>query len=399
MRNSLLTKQFNKFQHYFPGNKENIRIFFAPGRVNLIGEHTDYNGGYVLPCALTIGTYMLLRPRKDGRFLLFSENFPAKPATIYKESIQFPDDAAWVKYPAGLIAVLREEGIDCPGADIYYYGNIPNGAGLSSSASLAMVTAYGLNSVFSLGLDTARLAHLSQKVENEFLGVASGIMDQYAVAFGKKNEALFLDCLTLEREHVPVNPGDYRLVMTNTNRPRTLANSEYNKRREECRRGLRYLQKVFPEIISFRDLRPEHLEALKIAPRLQTIYRRLRHVISENKRVLEAVKNLKDGNLNAFGKQMQASHLSLKNDYEVTGPELDTLFSIQKEIDGCIGTRMTGAGFGGCTVSLVHKNRIDAFTGIVTEKYVNQTGLRPTFYMAEIGDGVRELEKVLSSEN
>ncbi|GGE45444.1 galactokinase [Pullulanibacillus camelliae] len=380
---------FDRFHHYFPGNNDDIRVYFAPGRVNLIGEHTDYNGGYVLPSALSIGTYMLIRSRKDGAFRLRSENFKEHPVDFSLNELVYIKEDDWGNYPKGIIHELMAEGVPLTGADILYYGNIPNGAGLSSSASIGMVTAYGLSKLAKFPMDKQQLAFLCQRMENHFIGVNTGIMDQFAVGLAEKNHALFLNCDTLEKEKVALNLGSYKLLITNTNKRRGLADSKYNERLEECREALKILQGINSKWTNLSQVPLSDFEANqdKLTPILRA---RARHVITENARVLQAVRCLQAHDLSTFGKLMEASHVSLRDDYEVTGKELDALFEAQRAVKGCIGTRMTGAGFGGCTVSIVHEKSVEAFKTTVQRIYKQQTGLEADFYICDTGDGVTE---------
>ncbi|HEU5140969.1 MAG TPA: galactokinase [Bacillales bacterium] len=388
-------KMIERFQHYFPGNNDGIRVFFAPGRVNLIGEHTDYNGGYVLPAALTLGTYMAVRPRQDRQFNFFSESFPNQPVSFSTQNVNFESDDPWGNYPKGVVNELLKMGMKIAGADVYYSGNIPNAAGLSSSASIGMVTAFGLTQMSGEQLPIKDLAKLIQKVENDFIGVSTGIMDQFAVGFGKKDQALFLNCRTLEYEKVPLELGDYQLVITNTNKSRGLADSKYNERRTECEQGLKEIQKVKKNIQSLGELTIDEFRNLQDNIKDSDVLRRVRHVVTENERVKLARKVLKKGDVAIFGDLMKQSHESLRDDYEVTGLELDALFNAQKEVRGCVGTRMTGAGFGGCTVSIVLSEAVPEFKKQVQEKYEQETGFVPSFYICEAGDGVKELKEVM----
>lgn len=381
------------FQHYFPGNNDDIRIYFAPGRVNLIGEHTDYNGGYVLPAALTMGTYMVVRPREDGWFQLCSANFDGDPVSFSVEDVVYDGEDPWGNYPKGIIWALFEEGVQVAGADIYYEGNIPEGAGLSSSAALGMVTAFGLAQLADAHLSIQRLVDICQRSENEFIGVNTGIMDQFAVGYGKKEHALLLHCETLASEEVPMPLDGYQLVITNTNKRRGLADSKYNERWAQCKQGLQDLQYVDPVLMSLGELTMSQFEQLQTAIEDPVVRRRVRHVVSENDRVKQACSALKQGDLSAFGEWMKQSHESLRDDYDVTGVELDTLFDVQKNIEGCIGTRMTGAGFGGCTVSIVCEENIPGFEQDVKKIYREKIGLAPSFYHCYIGDGVKELKR------
>lgn len=384
-----------KFQHYFPGNNEAIRVFFAPGRVNLIGEHTDYNGGYVLPAALTNGTYMAVRHRNDDQFVLRSKNFPGETVEFSMRDSVYKADDGWGNYPKGIVAEFKKLEVDFSGADVYYHGNIPNGAGLSSSASIGMVTAFALASLFNVSITTEEMAKLSQRMENHFIGINTGIMDQFAVGFGKKDHAIFLNCRTLEKEEIPLQLRGYRIIITNTNKRRGLADSKYNERRSECEQGLKRLQQFKPELNELGELSFDQFEKLKESIDNPVTRRRIRHIVTENERVLQAARLLKKGDPKTFGEIMKQSHESLRDDYEVTGKELDTLFNAQKNVKGCIGTRMTGAGFGGCTVSIVESDKVNQFQTTVKKHYQKEIGLAPSFYVSEIGEGVKELKKVV----
>lgn len=380
------------FLKYFPGNNDGIRLYFAPGRVNLIGEHTDYNGGYVLPATLSLGTYMAVRLRQDNEYHIESANFPNKSIHFSTSQCNFVAEDDWGNYPKGVIGELAMEGVTLKGADIYYYGDIPNGAGLSSSASLTMVTAFGLCQLSNHAMSIKDMALLCQRVENHFMSVNTGIMDQFAVGFGEQDHAIFLNCRTLDYQLVPLQLGEYKLVITNTNKRRGLADSKYNERRQQCETGLDTIKKDHPTFQDLTDVSADDFQAAEdqFDP---LIKKRVRHVVTENSRVLSAVEELKEGKLQKFGQLMNASHQSLRKDYEVTGDHLDILFDTQKKCQGCIGTRMTGAGFGGCTISIVHQNDIDNFKEHVTKEYQDKTGLEPSFYICEVGGGVKELGK------
>ncbi|MFC0187039.1 galactokinase [Fictibacillus aquaticus] len=384
----------DQFTRYFSGNTDNIRLFFAPGRVNLIGEHTDYNGGFVFPAALTIGTYMAVRQRNDGILHVRSENFPLAVSFDAKKEIGNKAEDDWANYPKGIVKELQTLGLEMSGADILYYGNIPNGAGLSSSASIGMVTAYGLSRLEGSEISELELALLCQRVENTFIGVNSGIMDQFAVGFGKRNMAVFLNCDNNEFRRIPLNIGSCKLVITNTNKRRGLADSKYNERRSECEQGLAELQQHIPGLRNLGSLSLADFEKTEHVIKDEVIRKRVRHVVTEDDRVLKAVDALEKGDLKLFGDYMKQSHLSLREDYEVTGKELDTLFVLQSQHDGCVGSRMTGAGFGGCTVSIVESERVDHFMTEVGAAYEKQTGLNADFYVCDIGDGVQEKGRV-----
>lgn len=372
---------FNKF-----GNrKENPVLFFSPGRVNLIGEHTDYNGGYVFPCALDFGTYLFLRNTGDQNLKLSTLNFDEDKTVIMEDRFR-NKTSSWIDYPLGVINEFLKRGIRLSGMELLYFGDVPNGAGLSSSASIEMVTAVALNEVFQAGLPTIELVKMSQKAENEFVGMNCGIMDQFAAGFGKKNHAIFLNCETLEYENVPIDLKDLALIITNTNKRRGLTDSKYNERRAECEEAVRSLQN-YRKIKSLGEMSVKELDILEKYIPDTVVRKRARHVITENGRVLEAVKALKDDDLVRFGELMNQSHDSLKEDYEVTGFELDTLVYEARKLRGVIGSRMTGAGFGGCSVSIVKKDCVEDFIEKLSKAYKDQTGLTPEFYRPEIGPG------------
>ncbi len=368
-----------------------FRIFFAPGRVNLIGEHTDYTGGFVFPAALDCGTWLAVRPRTDGRFRFFSTGFDNRVESGGDELAYRPKDG-WSNYPKGVIWQLKKQGVNPPGCDLIYHGNIPNGAGLSSSASITMVTAYALCALAGAGLSRIELAKLAQRVENDYLGVNCGIMDQFAVGMGKADHAMLLRCQTLEYEYVPLELGDYRLVIINSNKRRELAESRYNQRRSECEEGFRLVQAHLPHRAGLGSVCVSEWESVRHHIPDGTIRNRLEHVVRENDRVRRSAEALAQGDLRQFGQYMNQSHASLRDLYEVTGSELDALVAAAQAVEGCIGARMTGAGFGGCTVNLVHREQVDEFVRRVTARYESETGLTPAFYFSAIGDGVREID-------
>ncbi|WP_044748111.1 galactokinase [Bacillus alveayuensis] len=378
------------FLQLFGGKEEDIRIFFAPGRVNLIGEHTDYNGGHVLPCALHIGTYALVRETADSSIRLYSKNFPeAGIITVAQQNLSFNEQHGWANYPKGIIAAMQQIQPLNSGLEIMYYGNIPNGAGLSSSASIELVTAVLLNELFDVKLDMIELVKLSQKVENEYIGVSCGIMDQFAVGLGKKGHAILLNCQTLEYRHLPVDMTDCSIVIANTNKRRGLADSAYNECRATCEAALLKLKQHI-NIASLCDLTNEQFDQYKtvLSPLEQ---KRVHHVVSENERTKQAVTTLEKGDLLQFGELMRKSHLSLRDDYEVTGMELDTLVEAAWKHKGTIGARMTGAGFGGCTVNIVWNEHIDSFIAEVGREYKSKIGYEASFYVVKIGDGAGEI--------
>jgi len=379
-----------KFKEVF--GKDAEQQFFAPGRVNLIGEHTDYNGGNVFPCAIDRGTYGLVSKRADRTFRMYSENFADLGVMEFTlDELVNDKKHDWANYPKGVIKMFVEEGFKIDsGFDFLVSGNIPNGAGLSSSASIEMLTGIVLKDLFHLSIDPIAMALLGKKVENLFIGVNSGIMDQFAVAMGKKDNAILLDCNTLKYDYVPVVLKDEVIVIANTNKRRGLADSKYNERRAECDEALAELQTKLP-IKALGELSIEEFEANKDLIKSPIRQKRAKHAVYENQRTLKAQKELSAGNLAEFGKLMNQSHISLRDDYEVTGVELDTLAALAWEQPGVVGSRMTGAGFGGCTVSIVKKDKVDDFIKNVGEAYKNKIGYAADFYIAAVSEGARKL--------
>lgn len=370
------------------GKGGDYKAYFAPGRVNLIGEHTDYNGGHVFPCALTIGTYAVARKRSDSKLRFYSMNFDQLgiiEADLNHLEKRKEDD--WANYPKGVIWTLQSKGYKIgSGLDILYYGNIPNASGLSSSASIEVLTGFVLKDLFGLDFSLQELALMSQYAENHFIGVNCGIMDQFAIAMGKKNNAIFLDTANLSYEYAPLELGDAKIVIMNTNKKRGLGDSKYNERRSECEAALADLQKV-ADIKTLGELTEEEFEAHKHAIANPIHAKRAKHAVYENQRTIKAVEALKNKDLIRFGQLMNASHTSLQYDYEVTGKELDTMVEAAWKQEGVIGARMTGAGFGGCAVSIVKEAWIEAFIKNVGEEYKKQIGYEASFYVVEIGDG------------
>ena len=379
-----------KFKEVF--GKDAEQQFFAPGRVNLIGEPTDYNGGNVFPCAIDRGTYGLVSKRADRTFRMYSENFADLGVMEFTlDELVNDKKHDWANYPKGVIKMFVEEGFKIDsGFDFLVSGNIPNGAGLSSSASIEMLTGIVLKDLFHLSIDPIAMALLGKKVENLFIGVNSGIMDQFAVAMGKKDHAILLDCNTLKYDYVPVVLKDEVIVIANTNKRRGLADSKYNERRAECDEALAELQTKLP-IKALGELSIEEFEANKDLIKSPIRQKRAKHAVYENQRTLKAQKELSAGNLAEFGKLMNQSHISLRDDYEVTGVELDTLAALAWEQPGVVGSRMTGAGFGGCTVSIVKKDKVDDFIKNVGEAYKNKIGYAADFYIAAVSEGARKL--------
>ena len=380
-----------KFEELF-GNEGDIKEYFAPGRVNLIGEHTDYNGGHVFPCALTMGTYAVARKRNDNKIKLYSMNFEnigMLESTI--DDLKYNKSENWINYPKSMIWAMKEEGFNIDkGFDIVYYGTIPNGAGLSSSASIEVLTGFVLKDLFNLDVDMTKIALLGQKAENKYIGVNCGIMDQFIIANGKKDCAVFLDTSNLKYEYAPVKLEDAKIVIMNTNKKRGLGDSKYNERRAECEEALKELQQKL-NIKSLGELTEEEFEKNKDLIKSETRQKRAKHAVYENQRTIKAVKALKENKIDLFGELMIASHNSLRDDYEVTGKELDTLVEESLKQDGVIGARMTGAGFGGCTVSIVEDDKIDAFIENVGNVYKDKIGYAADFYVVTVGDGAHKM--------
>lgn len=379
-------KLLEKFYELFPG--EEARVYFAPGRVNLIGEHTDYNGGHVFPCALTIGTYAVARKNPDKVLRFYSMNFEQLGVIESNiEGLTYKKSDDWTNYPKGVIWAMLGKGYPInQGMDILFYGTIPNGSGLSSSASIEVLTGFVLKDLFGLEVSMQELALIGQYSENNFNGVNCGIMDQFAIAMGKKNHATFLDTADLSFEYAPLELDGAKIVILNTNKKRGLGDSKYNERRSECEIALSELQKVIP-ITSLGDLTEEQFEANKSAIADPVRIKRAKHAVYENQRTIKAVEALKNKDLTLFGELMVQSHNSLRDDYEVTGIELDTLVAAALEQPGVIGARMTGAGFGGCAVSIVKDDAIEAFIQNVGRSYKEKIGYDADFYIVEVGDG------------
>ncbi len=375
------------------GSEGDIRSYFAPGRVNLIGEHTDYNGGHVFPCALTIGTYAIVRKREDRNFRFYSTNFESLGVIEASlDNLKYDKALDWTNYPLGVVWAFIEKSypVDC-GFDMLLFGNIPNGSGLSSSASVEVVTGVALRDLFGYDdISMIDIALFGQYSENNFNGVNCGIMDQFAIAMGKKDQAIFLDTSDLSYTYAPIKLADEKIVIACSNKKRGLGDSKYNERRAECEEALAELQTKL-DIKALGELSEEEFEANKDLIKSEVRQRRAKHAVYENQRTLKAVDALKAGNLEEFGKLMNASHVSLRDDYEVTGIELDTLVENAWEQEGVIGSRMTGAGFGGCTVSIVKTDCVDKFIENVGKAYLEKIGYAADFYVVEIGDGGRVL--------
>lgn len=362
-----------------------VDIYFSPGRVNLIGEHIDYNGGYVFPGALTIGIYGMVRDRSDNIIRLRSKNADREVVIDLDREIVYDEKDDWGNYPKGVIKKVKELGYKVNGFDILFYSNLPDGAGLSSSAAIEVLTAYILiHKNKGEDVDRVEIAKMCQEVENKFVGVNCGIMDQFAVSVGRENNAILLDCSTLYYEYVPFNLKDSSLVIMNTNKRRELSESKYNERRRECDKALEVIR-CHKEIENLCQAEIEDLNYIED----EIIKKRARHAITENKRVKEAVKVLREGDIEAFSKLLVESHKSLKDDYEVTGLHLDTIVDEALKFEGCLGARMTGAGFGGCAIAIVKEGMEEEFINKVSNRYKEITGIKADFYVSKIGDGVK----------
>ena len=382
-----------KFSQIF-GDSADAGVYFAPGRVNLIGEHTDYNGGHVFPCALTIGTYGVARKRTDRKLRFYSLNFESLGIIESSlDDLKPCKEADWTNYPKGVMWAFEEKGmkLSC-GMDLLLYGNIPNGSGLSSSASVEVLTGFILRCLFGFEVSNQELALIGQFSENKFNGVNCGIMDQFAIAMGKKGHAIFLDTADLSYEYAPVALKDARIVIACSNKKRGLGDSKYNERRSECEEALADIKKHM-EIVTLGDLTEEEFENAKKYITRDVCRKRAKHAVYENQRTMKAVAALKGNDIAKFGELMNASHDSLRDDYEVTGVELDTLVEEARKIKGVIGSRMTGAGFGGCTVSIVENAAIETFKEEVGKAYAEKIGYAADFYVVEIGDGPMEVAK------
>ncbi|SHO44932.1 galactokinase [Anaerocolumna xylanovorans] len=382
MRQELL----KSFKEIF-GERE-PELFFAPGRVNLIGEHTDYNGGHVFPCALTIGTYGAARKNGEKVLRFYSLNFKELGVIeVALENLIYDSKDDWANYPKGVIKTIKEKGYAIEeGLDMLYYGNIPNASGLSSSASVEVLTGFILKELFDFDISLIDIALISQYAENHFIGVNCGIMDQFSIAMGKKDHAIFLDTSDLSYEYAPIKLKDSKIVIACSNKKRGLGDSKYNERRQECEDALAALQKQV-NIKALGELKEDEFEKFKDAIGDPIRTKRARHAVYENQRTIKAVEALKAGNIALFGELMNASHVSLRDDYEVTGIELDTLVEAAWKQEGVIGSRMTGAGFGGCTVSIVRDDCVDSFIREVGKIYEDKIGYKADFYVVEVGGG------------
>lgn len=384
-------KVLKKFEELY-GDADGAGVYFAPGRVNMIGEHTDYNGGHVFPCALTIGTYAAVKKRADRKLRFYSMNFEKMGVVESSLDDLKPSDAAgWTNYPKGVMWAFAERGMkmDC-GLDIVLYGDIPGGSGLSSSASLEVLTGFYLRDLFGFDVTNVDLALIGQYSENNFNGMNCGIMDQFASAMGKKDNAIFLDTADLSYQYAPLVLEGAKIIVTNSNVKHSLVNSGYNTRRKESEQALADLQKVI-KIETLGDLTEEEFEANKSAIADAVCVKRAKHAVYENRRTIRAVEALKNNDLKAFGELMNASHVSLRDDYEVSCDEIDVLAEEAWKVEGVIGSRITGGGFGGCTVSIVKDEAVEAFKEKVGAAYKERVGKKADFYVVEIGDGPSKL--------
>ncbi len=385
-----------RFINIYQGDEAGIRVFTSPGRVNLIGEHTDYNGGYVFPAALTLSSTIIARPRNDRMINLVATDLGIQVQGSLDRLEEYKD-LKWGNYQLGVADELQKAGYRLTGCDLLYHDTVPLGAGLSSSAAIEVATAVALVSLgsFAFGIeqpvDMVQMALICQKAENNYAGVNCGIMDQFASAMGKAGHAISLNCKDLSYMYVPLDLSGYRIVIANTNKKRGLADSKYNERRSQCEAAYEVLNKFLPKASCLGDISMDDFNRFKYEIKDPVVRKRAEHVIAENDRVLRSVEALNNGDIELFGKYMIASHDSLRDLYEVTGPELDALVEEALKIDGVAGSRMTGAGFGGCTVSIVTEDVVDRFIEEVGKGYTARTGLVASFYVSEIGDGGREL--------
>jgi len=387
----------SEFIKLYGGEENDIRVFYSPGRVNLIGEHTDYNGGFVFPAALTMGTMIALRVNGESKIRMKATDLPDM-VEMDIDNLDNYRDLWWGNYQAGVCVELLKEGYDIVGCDMLYDDTLPHGGGLSSSAAIEVATALAFATLsnekngITEPVDMIKMAFIGQAAEHNYCNVNCGIMDQFASAMGKRDHAIFLDCKKMDYQLVPLKMDGCKLVITNTNKKHSLASSKYNERRSECDTGYAILKEALPEITCLGDVTVEMFEGVKHLIKDEIILNRITHVINEDDRVLRSIKALTDGDIELFGKLMTESHVSLRDLYEVTGDELDTLAAEAWKIPGVLGSRMTGAGFGGSTVSIVKEEAVDEFKEKVGKNYTEKIGYAPTFYVCDIGDGGREIK-------
>lgn len=379
-----------RFHQKLGSNENAIQQFFAPGRVNLVGDHTDYTDGFAFPCGIDSGSLLLIRRTNDNKFQLASTNFDLL-AQLTKDQISKPDGDNWINYPLGVVDQFIKRGFDINGIDCLFSGNVPNGAGLSSSASIEVVTAFAINEIFQCQLTLMDLIEMAQAAENDYVGMQCGILDQFAVAMAQSNHAMFLNCKTLEHRQVPLALKEHTIVLANTNQRRELNESAYNERVAECERALQLLVPRLP-IQALGELKEQDLETHKeVFANDDIAYKRAKHVVSENARVHTAVRALEQGRLDEFGQIMHASHDSLRDLYQVSSEPLDHLVNAARAQPGVAGSRLTGAGFGGCTVNLIARNKTEQFIKQVGQTYHELTGLNADFYAISPGAGVRQV--------
>ncbi len=394
-----ITELKKRFIDIYGGSEEGIRVFTSPGRVNLIGEHTDYNGGYVFPAALTLSSTVIARPRTDRVMNLIATDLGIQVQGSLDRLEEYKS-LKWGNYQLGVADELQKAGYKLTGCDLLYHDTVPLGAGLSSSAAIEVATAIMLVSLgntfhgIEQPVDMIKMALISQKAENSYVGVNCGIMDQFASAMGKEGHAIFLNCRDLSYKHVPLNLKGYKIVIANTNKKRGLADSKYNERRGQCEAAFEILSKFLPGASCLGEISMEEFNRFKHEIKDEAVRKRAEHIIAEDDRVLKSVEALNNNDIELFGQYMTASHDSLRDLYEVTGNELDALVEEALKVDGVAGSRMTGAGFGGCTVSIVREEAVNVFIDKVGKGYTARTGLVPSFYVSEVGDGGREISRL-----
>lgn len=382
-----LLQQFNEL---FPSNEQKIHKFFSPSRINIIGEHIDYNGGKVLPCAISIGTYGIARKNDDEKFNITSLNIKPSYSLTKNDFTSYKTENTWANYVMGVVKYIEQKGYKIGGFDLLIYGNIPNGSGLSSSASLELLIGQIINTLYNdNNIPILELIKIGQQTENEFIGINSGIMDQFIIGIGKKDNAVLINTDTLEYEYHPFILKGYKIVILNTNKRRELKDSKYNERRAECDEGLSILKELI-DINNLCELQEKDFYLINRLIEL-SIRKRVQHVVEENKRVIKAQQALSSNDIKTLGKLLIESDNSLRELYEVTGPYLDAMTKYANSATGCVGARMTGAGFGGCCIAIVEENKIDEFIKEVSAKYKEETGLDGEFIIADVDDGVREI--------